>query len=72
MRLFASFGVAEDAVVIPRDRRTRRKKGFAYVIVPDEVAATSAISTFHLFEVAGKPLTVCRADDRPPKKSRHR
>lgn len=68
--LFKSFGVDETAVALPRDRRTRRKKGYAYVNVPDERAADGAISAFHLFEVAGKPLTVCRAEERPPKKNR--
>lgn len=68
--LFRFFGVDENAVVFPRDRRTRRKKGYAYVNVPDDRAAQGAISAFHLFEIAGKPLTVCRAEERPAKKTR--
>lgn len=70
VQLFRSFGVDEDAVVIPRDRRTRRKKGYAYVNVPDDRAAQGAIIAFHLFPIDGKPLTVCRAEERPVKKTR--
>lgn len=72
LSLFRQFGVTEEGVVFPRDRRTRRKKGFAYVEVSDAAAAEAAIKTFHLFEVLGKPLTVCRAEDRPLKKPRRR
>ncbi len=70
VQLFKSFGVDENAVVFPRDRRTRRKKGYAYVNVPDDRAAQRAISAFHLFPIGGKPLTVCRAEERPSKKTR--
>lgn len=70
--LFKQFGVTDEGVVFPRDRRTRRKKGFAYVEVADDAAAASAISTFNLFEIEGKQLTVCRAEDRPLKKPRRR
>ena len=72
LSLFRQFGVTEEGVVFPRDRRTRRKKGFAYVEVADDRAAQAAIQAFHLFEIDGKPLTVCRAEDRPLKKPRRR
>lgn len=70
--LFRQFGVTEEGVVFPRDRRSRRKKGFAYIEVPDAKAADDAIKAFHLFEIDGKPLTVCRAEDRPLKRPRRR
>lgn len=72
LSLFRQFGVTEEGVVFPRDRRTRRKKGFAYVEVADDKSADAAIKAFHLFEVHGKALTVCRAEDRPLKKPRRR
>lgn len=70
--LFRQFGATDEGVVFPRDRRSRRKKGFAYVEVPDPKAADDAIKAFHLFEIDGKPLTVCRAEDRPLKRPRRR
>ena len=72
LKLFHGFGTTEDDVTFPRDRRSRRKKGFAYVNVTDERAAEEAITAFHLFEIAGKPLTVVRATERPPKRPRGR
>lgn len=68
--LFRQFGVREEDVTFPRDRRSRRKKGFAYVNVADERAADAAIKAFNLFEIDGKQLTVIRASDRPPKRPR--
>ena len=70
--LFKQFGVTDEGVVFPRDRRTRRKKGYAYIEVASDQAAQSAITMLHLFEVDGKQLTVCRAEDRPLKKGRRR
>ncbi|MBC5816111.1 MAG: RNA-binding protein [Candidatus Eremiobacteraeota bacterium] len=70
--LFKQFGVTDEGVVFPRDRRTRRKKGFAYVEVASDQTAHSAIQVFHQFVIDGKELTVCRAEDRPPKKPRRR
>jgi RNA recognition motif-containing protein len=72
LRLFRQFGVDEDGVTFPRDRRSRRKKGYAYVNVADDRSAQAAISTFHMFEIDGKPLTVIRAEDRPLKRPRRR
>ena len=72
LALFKQFGATEEGVVFPRDRRTRRKKGFAYVEVSGDHAAQSAIAMLNSFEVEGKPLTVCRAEDRPLKRPRRR
>lgn len=69
-QLFRQFGAGEEDITFPRDRRSRRKKGYAYVNVPDDRAADAAISAFHLFEIDGKALTVIRASDRPPKRPR--
>lgn len=70
VRLFAQFGAGDDDVVLPRDRRTRRRKGFAYVEIADSERARSAIAMFAEFEFDGKPLTVCAAADRPLKRPR--
>ncbi len=73
LALFRQFGATDESVVFPRDRRTRRKKGYAYVDVGDSVAAENAIKTFNLFQIGeGKELTVCQAEDRPLKKFRRR
>jgi len=70
LALFRQFGAADEDVTFPRDRRTRRKKGYAYVNVRDQAAADGAIRAFNLFEIDGKQLTVVRAEDRPLKKRR--
>jgi RNA recognition motif-containing protein len=72
LRLFRQFGAGDDDVTFPKDRRSRRKKGYAYVNVTDDNAAQAAINAFHLFEIDGKALTVVRAEDRPQKRSRRR
>lgn len=72
VQLFRQFGAGEEDVTFPRDRRSRRKKGYAYVNVADERAADAAIKAFHLFEIDGKELTVVRAEDRPPRRPRRR
>jgi RNA recognition motif-containing protein len=72
LRLFRQFGAGEEDVTFPKDRRSRRKKGYAYINVSDERAADAAIKAFHLFEIDGKALTVLRAEDRPLKRARKR
>lgn len=72
LQLFRQFGAGDEDVTFPRDRRSRRKKGYAYINVVDDRAAEAAIKAFNLFEIAGKPLTVIRASDRPLKKNRRR
>ena len=72
LRIFRQYGAAEEDVTFPRDRRSRRKKGYAYVNVTDESAADAAIKAFNEFEIEGKALTVIRAADRPLKRPRGR
>jgi len=69
LALFRQFGTGPDDITFPRDRRTRRKKGYAYINVADG-RADAAIEAFHLFEIAGRLLTVARALDRPQKRPR--
>jgi hypothetical protein len=70
VRLFRQFGAVDTGVVLPRDRRTRRRKGFAYVEIADPERARAAIAVFAGFTLDGKPLTVCAAEDRPQKRPR--
>ncbi|HEV3155639.1 MAG TPA: RNA-binding protein [Candidatus Baltobacteraceae bacterium] len=72
LQLFRQFGAAEEDITFPRDRRSRRKKGYAYVNVADAAKADAAIKAFHLFEIDGRQLTVIRAEDRPLKRPRRR
>src|SRR6185437_13586178 len=46
-RLFRRFGAREETTVLPRDRKTRRKKGVAFVELESTGAAEAAIATFH-------------------------
>ena len=66
-KLFRRFGAREESIALPRDRRTRRKKGVAFIELESIGAAEAAIAMFHGFEIAGKQLTVCLAEDRPVK-----
>ena len=70
LALFRQFGAGEEDVTFPRDRRSRRKKGYAYVNVANEASADAAIKAFNLFEIDGRALTVIRASDRPAKRPR--
>ena len=72
LQLFRQFGAGEDDVTFPRDRRSRRKKGYAYINVATAQQADAAIKAFNLFEIDGKALTVIRAEDRPLKRPRRR
>ena len=72
LQLFRQFGARDEDVTFPRDRRSRRKKGYAYVVVSGEDAADAAIKAFNNFEIDGKALTVIRAADRPLKRPRRR
>ncbi len=72
LQLFRQFGSSSGDVTFPTDRRSRRKKGYAYVNVADDRSADAAIAAFNRFQIAGKELTVTRAQDRPRKPSRPR
>lgn len=70
--LFKQFGATQEGITFPRDRRSRRKKGFAYVMVADERAAEAAIKTLHLFDIGGIQLSVVRAEERAKRQPRRR
>ena len=68
--LFAPFGVDPERIALPRDRRTRRRKGIAYVMVPNAQLAAAAIKALHDTELQEKRITVEVAAERPPKRPR--
>ena len=68
--LFAPFGGDPERIALPRDRRTRRRKGIAYVFVPSPHAARAAIEALNDSMLQEKQITLELADERPPKKPR--
>jgi RNA recognition motif-containing protein len=68
--LFAPFGVDPERIALPRDRRTRRRKGIAYVIVPSTHAANAAIAALNNTTLQEKTITIEAAAERPPKRPR--
>jgi RNA recognition motif-containing protein len=68
--LFAPFGVDPERIALPRDRRTRRRKGIAYVFVPNAKLADAAIQALNNTALQEKTITVEAAAERPPKRPR--
>lgn len=68
--LLAPFGVDPERIALPRDRRTRRRKGIAYVFVPSAHAARAAIEALNQTMLQDKQITLELAAERPPKKPR--
>ena len=65
--LFAPFGGDPERIALPRDRRTRRRKGIAYVFVPNTRLAAAAIAALQNTPLDDKTITVEIAAARPPK-----
>jgi RNA recognition motif-containing protein len=70
--LFAPFGCDPERIALPRDRRTRRRKGIAYVIVANQRLAAAAIEALQNTALEDKTITVEIAAERPPKPPRGR
>jgi RNA recognition motif-containing protein len=68
--LFRPFGGDPERIALPRDRRTRRRKGIAYVFVPSVHAARAAVEALNNTTFQEKQITVELAAERPPKKPR--
>tara|TARA_Y100001949_G_scaffold163607_1_gene157632 strand:+ start:46 stop:492 length:447 start_codon:yes stop_codon:yes gene_type:complete len=65
--LFSEFGQVSRATVV-MDRETNRSKGFGFVEMPDDAAATQAVEAMNGNEVNGRALRVNEArprEDRP-------
>ncbi|HYW54686.1 MAG TPA: hypothetical protein VE826_11990 [Dongiaceae bacterium] len=69
-QLFAPFGGDPESVALPRDRRTRRRKGIAYVMVPNAALAAAAIKALNNTPLQDKIITIEAAAERPPKRPR--
>ena len=69
-QLLAPYGGDPERIAVPRDRKTRRRKGIAYVFVPSAHAARAAIDALNNTTLQDKTITVELAAERPPKKPR--
>ena len=69
--LFAQAGEVTEATVI-EDRDTGRSKGFGFVEMVSETAATAAIEQFNGQQLDGRTLNVAEARPRAPRESRDR
>jgi cold-inducible RNA-binding protein len=63
--LFEQHGKVDDVALV-MDRMTGRSRGFAFVTMSDNAAATAAMSALNGTEIAGRALTVNEA--RPQEK----
>ncbi|WP_221799140.1 RNA recognition motif domain-containing protein [Oceanobacter mangrovi] len=61
--LFAEFGEVGRASVV-MDRETNRSKGFGFVEMPDDAAATAAIEALNNTELHGRALRINEARPR--------
>lgn len=69
--MFAQAGEVTEATVI-EDRDTGRSKGFGFVEMATESAATAAIEQFNGQQLDGRTLNVAEARPRAPRESRDR
>ncbi len=68
--LFAPYGVDAERIALPRDRRTRRRKGIAYVMVANARQAAEAIKALDKTVLQDKTITIETAAERPPRRPR--
>lgn len=64
LALFERFGATGEDIVFPRDRRTRRKKGYAYVTLRDPQSAQRAVAMLHDLRIGENTLNVTLAEER--------
>jgi len=67
--MFAQFGDVRDVAII-YDRFTNQSKGFGFVEMEEDDAATAAISALNGAEMDGRALRVNEARERPPRERR--
>ncbi len=70
-QLFEAYGVV-DRVNLVTDRDTGRPRGFGFVEMPDNAAATAAIQGLQGQQLAGRALTVNEAKPREPRREPRR
>ena len=66
--LFAQVGPVRE-VILPLDRETGRKRGFAFVEFETDEDAASAVEKLNGKDFQGRALRVNAAEDRPPRSS---
>ncbi len=66
MKVYSEFGEVSSATVI-MDRDTGRSRGFGFVEMSDDTAATTAIEKTNGMDVDGRPLNVNEARPREPR-----
>ncbi len=69
--LFSASGVVASADLV-MDRQTGRSKGFAFIEMGSEEAATAAIAALHETELDGRKLNVNEAKPREERSSSNR
>jgi RNA recognition motif-containing protein len=67
--LFAQAGTVVSTTVIT-DRETGRSKGFGFVEMGDESAASAAVAQLNGAQLDGRAITVAEARPRAPRESR--
>jgi cold-inducible RNA-binding protein len=70
-QLFEAYGVV-DRVNIVTDRDTGRPRGFGFVEMPDNAAATAAMQGLQGQQLAGRALNVNEAKPREPRREPRR
>jgi len=58
--LFSEFGRVETCFVV-RDKQTKHSRGYAYVIMPNNTEAVTAIQSMHNYELNGEKMMVKKA-----------
>ena len=64
---FADAGVAIDSVTVMRDRFTGQARGFGFVEINDDAAASRAVDTCHGRELMGRAVVVNEARPMAPR-----
>jgi RNA recognition motif-containing protein len=64
---FADSGVTIDSVTVMRDRFTGQARGFGFVEINDDAAATKAVDACHGKELMGRVLVVNEARPMAPR-----
>jgi cold-inducible RNA-binding protein len=64
---FADAGVAIDSVTVMRDRFTGQARGFGFVEINDDAAASRAVDTCHGRDLMGRAVVVNEARPMAPR-----
>jgi RNA recognition motif-containing protein len=64
---FSDSGVAIDSVTVMRDRFTGQARGFGFVEINDDAAASKAVDSCHGKELMGRVLVVNEARPMAPR-----